>query len=184
VSINKSGCLIFKYSLVWDMNKYLVAVIDGGRARFFTLAPVQFPEHESGPDLVEQESLTNATGGMADQELWANVKTGRNRGSGGKAHSYDDHRQRHRVEFEKRFAQAIAAKLTQLIQTHEPQELLLVAEPQILGLMRDTLTPNMLQGVPCNELARDLCHLKAGALHEHLARKGLLPPHRYVSRLA
>jgi protein required for attachment to host cells len=166
------------------MNKYLVAVIDGARARFLTLEPLDFPEHQSGPDLIEQDNLSNETGDKADQELWANVKTGRNRGSGGRAHSYDDHRQNHRVEFEKRFTQDIANKIAQLIQEHEPQELVLVAEPQILGIMRDTLNAGGLRGVRCSELAKDLCHLKAHDLHENLASKGLLPPHRYVSRTA
>ena len=42
------------------MNTYLVAVVDGAFARFLTLQPVEMPDYESGPNLVEQERLSSA----------------------------------------------------------------------------------------------------------------------------
>jgi protein required for attachment to host cells len=164
------------------MHKSIVAVIDGSRARFLTLEPVDFPEHESGPNLIEQAELYNASHEQPDQELWANVKTGRNRGAGGQSHSYDDHRQNHRVEFERRFAQEITSQLISFTQIHQAQHLLLVAEPQILGLMREALAPVLPKHLKLNELAKDLCQLKPNQLHDYLASKELLPAHRKAPR--
>lgn len=93
------------------MGHYLVAVMDGTLARFFTLDSDAVVEHEAGPNLVEHDSLQNAAQQMQGQELWANTKTGQNRGDGGQMHNYDDHRAQHRMEFERRFAQAIANHL-------------------------------------------------------------------------
>jgi protein required for attachment to host cells len=157
------------------MNKSLVAVINGAKARFLTLEPGEFPEYWSSPRLIEHESLLNLTKEIQGQELWSSTKTGRNRGSGGQAHSYDDHRENHIAEFERRFAQAIATQIVNLVQAHQVEQLLLIAEPKILGLMRETLTTGSLTHLKLGELAKDLCQLKPHELHEYLANKGLLP---------
>jgi protein required for attachment to host cells len=164
------------------MSQYLVAVIDGTRARFLTLEPAEFPEYQSGPNLVECESMSNATNDRPDQELWTDSKTGRNRGANGQAHSYDDHRDNHRVEFERRFAQEIVNCAHHLLQSYQIQNLVLVAEPQILGLMRDVLGSTIGRSVQTSELSKDLCHLKPHELHDYLANRKLLPPQKNVSR--
>ena len=81
--------------------------VDGTRARFFTLSPMEFDAYEARPDLIEHDTLHNAEKEMPGQDLWAKPKTERNQGRSGQAHSYDDHRSNHLVEFERRFAQAI-----------------------------------------------------------------------------
>jgi protein required for attachment to host cells len=162
------------------MSKYIVAAIDGTKARFLTLEPAQFPDG-SGPHLTEHEGLSNSANETPGQDLWADSKTGRNRGSSGQAHSYDDHRQNHLMEFERRFAQAIAAKIADLSQTHQAQQLLLIAEPQILGLMRETLASASSKNLKTTELAKDLCHLKPHELQEYLASKELLPARKKAS---
>lgn len=159
------------------MNRFIVAVVNGTRARFLTLEPVDFP-YESGPNLVEQSELLSPLKEMAGQELWATPKTGRNRGNGSQGHNYDDHRDNHLVEFERRFASAIASQLTHLLQTHPASTLVLAAEPQILGLMRDCLSSSTAKSVNVHELSKDLCHLRPKDLHEYLANKGLLPARR------
>jgi protein required for attachment to host cells len=166
------------------MSQYLVAVIDGTRARFMTLEPAELPEYESGPNLVEHEGLANSTKELQGRELWASAKTGRNRGTSGQAHSYDDHRENHVVEFERRFAQEIASQIGALIQTHQVQHLVLIAEPQILGLMREAIAPTLPKHLKTSELAKDLCHLKPHELHEYLANKDLLPPQKPAARSA
>jgi protein required for attachment to host cells len=154
------------------MSQYLVTAIDGETARFFTL---ESADPESERMLVEHEGLVSPERGLQGDELWANTKSGRNRGMGGQAHSYDDHRQNHRLEFERRFAQAIATKLLSLVQKHEVQKLILIAEPQILGLMRDIFLPQLPKQLKVSELVRNLCHLKPHELHEYLAEKRQLP---------
>ncbi|MGB3310662.1 MAG: host attachment protein [Nodosilinea sp.] len=93
------------------MTRFLVAVVDGAQARFLTLEPVASPDLESGPDLINRCELQNPAIEMLGQDLWANTKTGRNRGSDSRGHSYDDHRGNHLVEFERRFAQAIGNQM-------------------------------------------------------------------------
>lgn len=157
------------------MNRFIVAVINGTKARFLTLEPVASPESESGPNLVEQCELLNPTKEMAAQDLWTTTKTGRNRGRGTQGHNYDDHRSNHILEFERRFAHAISDQLQGLIQTHPARNLILVAEPQILGVMRDCLTGPAQKLATIHELSKDLCHLKAHELQEYLANKKMLP---------
>lgn len=157
------------------MNKSLVVVIDSTKSRFLTLELTDFTEYEAGAHLIEHEGLLNPEGETQGQELWSSTKTGRNRGSRGQAHSYDDHRENHVVEFERRFAQATATQIGNLVQMHQIQQLILIAEPQILGLMREVLAHGMPMHLKINELAKNLCHLKPHELHEYLANQGLLP---------
>lgn len=157
------------------MNKFIVAVIDGTRARFFTLEPSDLLEYESSPKLIEHDGLFNSTKELHGQDLWASTKTGRNRGAKGQSHSYDDRRDNHIIEFERRFIQEIATKISNLSQIHQVQQLLLIAEPQILGLMREAVIPELSKQVKVSELAKDLCQLSSNELHEYLAKKELLP---------
>ncbi|NJL45133.1 MAG: host attachment protein [Leptolyngbyaceae cyanobacterium SM2_3_12] len=157
------------------MTRFLVAVVDGAKARFLTLEPLEAPEFEFGPDLVERCELLNPAIEMAGQDLWANTKTGRNRSSGGQGHNYDDHRNNHLVEFERRFAQAIVAQGDELIGAYDLNTLVLVAEPQILGLLRNCLHSSNGRSVQISDLPKDLCWMKPRQLHDYLAQKQLLP---------
>ncbi len=162
------------------MNHSVVAVIDGTRARFFTLEPAQLPEYQSGPNLIERQCLSNQSKELHGKELWANTKTGRNRGSGSQGHNYDDRRQNHVVEFERSFAKEVVTEIVQLAQTYQSRQVILVAEPQILGLAREALTPLLAKNIKIQELAKDLCKLKPLEIHEYLARKNILPARKVV----
>ncbi|MBE7385984.1 MAG: host attachment protein [Leptolyngbya sp. SIO1E4] len=157
------------------MSQYLVAVIDGTKARFLTLSPAEFDEYEAGPNLIEHEGLHGAEKEMQGQDLWANTKTGRNRGTSGQAHGYDDHRSNHMMEFERRFAQSIASRIAHLSQAHQVQQLILVAEPQILGIMRDVMAPSLTRQLTVHEVTKDLCRMSIKELHNYLAHRSLLP---------
>lgn len=164
------------------MNQSVVVVIDGTKARLFTLEQPEAPEYQSGPNLVERECLTSTAKELQGKELWANTKTGRNRGSGSQAHGYDDRRQSHIEEFERNFAKEVVGQIIQLSQSHQAQQVVLVAEPQILGWVRDALTAQAPKGLKIQELAKDLCKMKPLELHEYLAAKELLPVRKVVSR--
>ena len=157
------------------MAKFVVAVINGKSARFFTLDSAALSEDESSPKLVEGEGLADVTKRLHGQELWANLKTGRNRSSNAQAHSYDDHRQNHKHEFEKRFAQKISRRMLNLVQTEGAKHLLIVAEPQILGLMRATMTDNLFKTLNWKEIAKDINHFSINQIQDYLAKKRLLP---------
>ena len=163
------------------MNRYLVAVIDGTKARFLTLKPSELAGYQSGPSLVEHEALLSSNSELQGQELWTSSKTGRNRGVAGQAHSYDDGRDNHMIEFERRFTQSITTKIVNLLQAHQIQQLLVIAEPQILGLIRTAITPVLPKNIKIHELAKELCQLKPHELHEYLASKQLLTPYKRAS---
>lgn len=162
------------------MIQSVVAVVDGTKARFFTLEPAESPQFQSGPNLIERECLTNTTNEMQGKDLWTSTKTGKNRGSGGQAHGYDDHRVGHLNKEERDFARDISTKIADLTSRYQVQQIVLVAEPQILGLLRESLTPQ-LSKLKLKELAKDLCKLKPLELHEYLAAKELLPPRKTIS---
>ncbi|MBF2062901.1 MAG: host attachment protein [Calothrix sp. C42_A2020_038] len=156
------------------MNKCLVAVIDGTRARFFTPKEAEFPEYETKSGLVEHKSLVNPMQKLEGKQLWATIKTGRNQGSRGQSHTYDDHRQNHIDEYERRFAQMIASEITNFTQVQNIQTLKLVAETQILGILRSETIPLLPKNIRIQELAKDLCKLKPKEIHEHLVNNNLI----------
>lgn len=157
------------------MGLYLVAVIDGTIARFFELNPDEVTEYEAGPHLVERKSLFNAEQEMHGRELWANTQTGRNRVSAGPTHNYDDHRSQHMVEFERRFAQSITQHIGDLQRDHAVRHLVLVAEPQILGILREVMPSHLPPQLHVQEVTKDLCKLKAQDIHDYLAQRSLIP---------
>lgn len=157
------------------MVKFAVAVMNGTQARFFTLDSAATSKYESSPNLVEQQSLSDVTQELHGQELWANTKTGRNRGSNGQAHAYDDHRQNHKIEFEKRFAHRISDAMLNIIRSYDTRQLILVAEPKILGIMRASMTDNSFKTLNIHEVTKDICHFKVNQIHDYLAKKELLP---------
>ncbi|NJK49374.1 host attachment protein [Candidatus Gracilibacteria bacterium] len=163
------------------MNQSIVAVIDGTKARFLTLEQAEIPEYQSGPNLVERDKISNQANELQGKDLWSNTKTGRNRSAGGQAHGYDDHRQNHLDEFERNFAKEIVNKIVQLSHSYQTQQLLLVAEPKILGMLREVLTSQLPKTLKIQELAKDLCKLKPLELHEYLAHKEMLPARKVVS---
>ncbi len=165
-----------------ENTRSIVAIIDSTKARFFTLDLEQLPDEEFGPNLIERKALSNPAKEIAGQELWANIKTGRNRGAANQAHSYDDHRQNHIIEFERRFAQNISDQIISLIRVYKSKHLILVAEPQVLGYVRESLIPMLPQNLELRELAKDLCKLKIKEIHEYLANKKLLPARNKLSQ--
>lgn len=166
------------------MNHTLVMVLNGTKARFLTLEFADFPDHEPGPDLMEHEALINEENELAGEDLWASSKTGRNRGSAGQSHSYDDHRQNHVVEFEQRFSQSIVSRMQSFIESNRIRHLILVAEPQMLGIVREPINAEISKTIEIKELAKDLCQFSTRDLHEYLASKKLLPARKGIMRPA
>jgi protein required for attachment to host cells len=124
---------------------------------------------------MEHESLLRNENKLSGQALWSSTKTGRNRSSSGQSHSYDDHREEHLMESERRFAQLIGERLMNLLQTFRSQQLILVAESQVLGVLREMIVPLLSKSIPVQEVPKDLCQFKPHELHDYLSAKALLP---------
>lgn len=158
------------------MSDYCVVSMDGARARFFTLEPAQQPAVESGPGLVEApEALISPEAEQSGAELWSDTNTGGNATAGG-AHGYDDHREKHVEEYRRRFAQRVAKQAVLLAEQQRAKCLVIVAEKQMLGLVRGELHVPPKATFEVRELARDLSRLSPLDLQGHLASEGLVPP--------
>ena len=158
------------------MSDYCVVSMDGARARFFTLEPARQPAVESGPHLVEAgEDLVNPEAELRGGELWSDTDTGRNT-SAGMAHGYDDHRDQHVEEYRRRFAHRVAEQAVRFAQQNQAKSLVMVAEKQMLGLLRSELQLPAKAGFEVREVAKDLSRLSPEDLQGHLASEGLVPP--------
>ena len=158
------------------MNRdYLVVVADGTCARFFTLESAAQPTMESGPHLLEHDDLVNPEHEQAGGDKYSSTRTGVNLNPrGGPSHGYDDHRAQHEHEHESRFAKDVAARAVSLAQENYAGHLVLAAERQMLGLLRDALKIPVKSGIEVRELAKDLTKLTPIQIHEHLAVAGVL----------
>ncbi|MFC1748937.1 host attachment protein [Pseudomonadota bacterium] len=155
------------------MSDYCVVVADGARARLFTLEQADIGE--SGPNLVEISDLANPESNAAGKEIYSEDKSGRGVSTGGGgAHGYDDHRNQHIDETERRFAKIVAAAAAGSVQQNKLGCLIVAAEPRMMGHLRDAMGPAV-AGLKVKEVVKDLTKLSAYELHEHLAADNVLP---------
>ncbi len=161
------------------MLNYLVVVADGARARFFKLVPAEFPEIESSPNLVELEDFINTEIDEKGRELWSDPKSGRGKAPGdGPAHGYDDHRERHKDENERRFAHETGAEIVKRATGEKADRVVVAAESRMLGMLREAIEGKLPATTRLIERAEDLSKLAAQELHAHLAKEELLPPRK------
>jgi protein required for attachment to host cells len=157
--------------------KYCVVVANGSHARFFRMETPQFPELESGPHLFECKSLSEPELKDRGQNLWSG-RTGKNRsGRYSGTHGYDDHRERHAEEYERRFVQLIAEEAAKFSKAQSADEVILVGMQRQLPQLRSAVEQHT-QSTRIKELPKDLSKLAPLALHDHLTKEGLLPPRR------
>ncbi len=159
------------------MSDFCVVVADGAKARFFTLEAADVPEMQSGPTLVERDSLTHAEATMAGRDKYSEVKSGRNVGASG-AHGYDDHRNNHDDEFDRRFAQKVAGEALKMASANRARQLIVAAEKQMLGVLRQAISVPAGAGFELRELAKDLTKFSPNEIHSYLAGENILPAQR------
>lgn len=155
------------------MHDLCIVVADGASARLY------YVEADGGPRrgtlLVEQAALvqpdlrtlgTSVTGR-------ARTETNTNR-EAGPVHPIGAQRERHRLEIERRFAAGITETAAGLVEDWVKGTVVLVAEPRMLGLLRETVRGVLKRGIAVKELARDYTGLTAVELHDRLVRAGVL----------
>jgi len=161
------------------MSDYCVVVTGGARARFFTLEPVEHPELESGPRLIECGELCNPQKEIPRRDIYAEPKTGRHRAPhGGPTHGYDDHRSQHEDEFDRRFAHEVMVEARRFVHANHARCLALVAPPHILGMIRSDLQNILKRGMVVQKLSKDMSKFSPRQIHERLARQQVLPPRK------
>lgn len=156
-----------------------IIVADGARARFLTLQPADELAPERGPRLIEHLDLTNPEGDLPERELFSD-RGGRKHGARS-AHGSDDHRAEHRAEYERRFVRRLLDEAERLVREHGLNQLVLAAEPSMLGLLRPELERQPLPGVGIIELSDNLVRHSLADLTEILTRHGIMPKSRAPS---
>lgn len=158
------------------MRDYCIVVMGGAQARFFTLEPVEFPELESGPKLVERGKITNPEKEIPGRDLYADPKAGRGRApAGGPSHGYDDHRSQHEDEFDRRFGRKVLEKARRIAKANKARCVLLIAPSRMLGLIRQEMDIISKQGMRVYELAKDMTKFTPRQIHDYLADEEWLP---------
>jgi protein required for attachment to host cells len=157
------------------MNRTCIVVADGGVARFYEVETVESPRAKAvlrERSVLRGNADLKAPGASATGRARAETNTSRGTGT---VHPVEAQRERHRVELESRFAEEIVRRTGELVQGWLDGVAVLVAEPQLLGLVRGPLRKALPRGVELKELAKDYAHLDPSQLHDHLARNGLVP---------
>ena len=158
------------------MSDYCVVVTGGAQARFFTLEPVEFPELESGPKLIDRGELFNPEKEIAGRDLYTDSKAGRGRAPhGGPSHGYDDHRSQHEYDVDRRFARKVLEKGRRLAKANQARYLILVAPAHMLGLLRQEMSIILKHGFEVHKLAKDMTKFSPKQIHDHLAKEKALP---------
>ncbi len=152
------------------MSDYCVVVADGVRARLFSLDEAAIGA--GGPNLVEIADLINPD--LAAEALRGDEKSGHNVASASSgSHGFEDHRDSHRRESERRFAKQVAAEAATAVKHERAGCLVVVAESRMLSQLRDAL--NLPVTVLVSEVAKDLTELAPQELHARLAAVDALP---------
>lgn len=158
------------------MTDCCVVVSDESRARFFTLEPVDHPELESGPKLVEHEDLLNPEGRVPTRKLFADTGTTSGRAPpGGPSHGYDNHRERHQEDVGRYFARMILEHAGRLARAHDVRRVVLAAPARMLGYVHKELDILTRRQMLVQTIAKDITRFSPIEIHELLAKEELLP---------
>jgi protein required for attachment to host cells len=156
-----------------DASRSCVVVADRARARLFVVDPP--PPNRSLPKLREVEALTDSEGALKGGAVFSNTRSGTNRSPSGAEFEYDDHRERHRDEVERRFARRIADAISSWVRERSTTRLVLAAEPRLLGLLREEMLARDLNGAELEDLDENLSGKTPEQIANALARRGLMP---------
>jgi alkanesulfonate monooxygenase SsuD/methylene tetrahydromethanopterin reductase-like flavin-dependent oxidoreductase (luciferase family) len=80
----------------------------------------------------------------------------------------------HRLDMQRHFGAGIAGRVAALVNGWRSGSVVLVAEPRLLGLMREGLRDAVKSEIALKELAKNYAQLSGAELREHLASSGLV----------
>lgn len=162
------------------MNRTCVVVADTRRARFFGVEP---DGPRSKVKLIERAELAKPDLRELGSSVTGRVRTETNTNrEAGPVHPMGAQRERHRVELEQRFGQEIAGQAGEITRGWKEGTIVLVAEPRLLGLIRDPMRKALHPGIELKELAKDYAQLTTAELHDHLALNSIIPARRSLTQ--
>lgn len=158
------------------MSNNAVVVADAARARFFIEHFVNTPPNRAGYRLDERATLVHPEGRLSDDEQLTESRPGSFRGSGGApGHALSDHRDARRDEQDKQFAGEIVQRALNFCREQDTDRVILVADPRMLGLLRQYTDQLGKQGFSLRELAKDLSRMRPDEIHDLLTKSEVLP---------
>jgi len=148
-------------------------VADGARARLFVVAPAQGARR--GIRLIERAALVNGEVKSHGRSGSGAVKSERNTNrQAGPVHPIEAQRDRHRVEHERRFGAEIVKRASELTNDWDEGVVVLIAEPRLLGLVRERLRKALRPSLRLEELAKDYSSYSKLALERLVASRRLV----------
>ncbi len=145
------------------MNNICLIIADGSRARLFFVVPDDRPRRKLR--LAEQATLLNAETKMRGKRGSGQVKSERNTNrQAGPMHPIGAQRERHRLEHERRFGAKVIERALDLTANWDRGVVVLIAEPRLLGLMRERLRNALKSEIKLEELAKDYTGLSIAEL--------------------
>jgi protein required for attachment to host cells len=156
------------------MKRACIAIVDASRARIYTYEQ----DREPTDQLHEVTDLVDPGRRLLPGTLFSDSRPGqRGRVPGQAGHTVDDHREAHVSEMDAQFAKGIVAELDRVVREGAYGQLIIVASPPMLGLVRKaTEAVHALMRLQIDEVSRDLAKLTSAQLHDHLAQQQLIPP--------
>lgn len=140
------------------MNTRWIVAADSSRARIFKALP--------GNKLEELETLTHPRSRLADRDM-ASDRPGQSVDRGGEGrHSLEPSTDPKRQEAVN-FSRIVAAKLDKARSLQQYQELVIMAAPAFLGMLREQLSKQVEQSV-IREVSKNISALSAEEIRKHL----------------
>ena len=147
------------------MKPTLILVADNSRARFFTAETPTSP-------LVEIEAMAHIEGRLHDREITSDLP-GKIKGDGKMGHAFEQATDPKKHEADN-FAHRIARYLEETHNANRFQQLLMIADPSFLGLLRNQLSENIKKLI-CFELDKNITTHSVNDIRKHLPTH--LPSH-------
>jgi hypothetical protein len=167
------------------MGDHLIVAVNRQQARFFTLEPVDFPELESGPRIVELEALINPEAMVDSRQMYTDSKTGRGTApQGGPVHGYDDKRDQHLDELRRRFAGSVNAQIRRLAKSLKVRTLVVVYSARMRQFMNPDLDHLSKQGYAIHKVAKNMIKFTPQRIQDQLAGMGLVPEKKRLAARA
>lgn len=135
-----------------------IVVADNTRARIFTA-------ETPSSSLTEIEDLTHTESRLHDREMTSDLP-GKIKGEGNVGHAFEQATDPKRHEADN-FARYLVNFLEQAHNASQFEQLLMIAEPSFLGLLRQHL-PEQIKKRVCLELDKNITTLSAADIREHL----------------
>ncbi|GAB6140576.1 host attachment protein [Methylosoma difficile] len=135
-----------------------IVVANNTSARFFTA-------ETPSSDLVEIESISHPEGYLHDREITSSLP-GRIKSSDGSGHALEQATDPKYHEADK-FAHTVGGILSEALNENKYQQLLIIAEPSFLGLLRQCLSEQVKKHVTF-ELAKNITTHSLNEIRQHL----------------